>query len=127
MVETRQKPKELPTKKDSKLEKFLKFDNCCLKFTAFWDDRDSLSGDIHDLNVYYYLSDDTIQITEIPKHGRPVIFYKRLKLPKVLIQTNILQLKTSTFYCSFLSVLENGRLFNGTSKIKSTVIECARP
>lgn len=68
---------------ENKLEKFLKFDNLCLKFDAYWDDRKSLSGDIHKLIVYYYLADDTIQINEIPREGRPTILYKRLKLPKV--------------------------------------------
>ncbi|XP_031628487.1 EF-hand domain-containing family member C2 [Contarinia nasturtii] len=69
-------------KKENKLEKFLRFDNLCLKFDAYWDDRDSPLGDIHDLIVYYYLSDDTIQINEIFKQGRPTTLYKRLKLPK---------------------------------------------
>lgn len=76
------KPKKLQSDA-KKLEKFLKFDNCCLRFDAYWDDRGSLSGDIHNLIVYYYLADDTIQITEISKQGRPTILYKRLKLPKV--------------------------------------------
>lgn len=75
-------PKEYP-KEVSKLEKFLKFDNLCLKFDAFWDDRDTPSGDIHNLIIYYYLCDDTIQIMEVFKHKRPTVFYKRLKLPKV--------------------------------------------
>lgn len=70
-------------KEENRLEKFLKFDNCCLKFDAYWDDRDSQSGDIHYLVVYYYLSDDTIQINEVPKNGKPVTLYRRLKLPKV--------------------------------------------
>lgn len=85
MQEARQLEKPTkPEKVDSKLEKFLKFDNCCLKFDAYWDDRNSLSGDIHDLIVLYYLSDDTIQINEVPKRGKPTVLYKRLKLPKVI-------------------------------------------
>lgn len=78
---------EVPSKAEKnerKLKKKLKSDNnCCLKFDAYWDDRDSVSGDIHILIVYYYLSDDTIQINEISRHGKPTILYKRLKLPKV--------------------------------------------
>lgn len=83
----KQSKEEKPLKKsqseENKLEKFLKFDNCCLRFDAYWDDRGSLSGDIHNLIVYYYLADDTIQITEVSKHARQTIFYRRLKLPKV--------------------------------------------
>lgn len=75
------KPK--PPKEENRLEKFLKFDNCCLKFDAYWDDRESQSGDIHYLQVYYYLSDDTIQINEVSKNGKAVTLYRRLKLPKV--------------------------------------------
>lgn len=76
------KPKQ--PKEENRLEKFLKFDKCSLKFDAYWDDRESQSGDIHYLTVYYYLSDDTIQITETLPNGKPVTLYRRLKLPKVL-------------------------------------------
>lgn len=75
------KPK--PPKEENRLEKFLKFDKCSLKFDAYWDDRESQSGDIHYLTVYYYLSDDTIQINETVPKERPVTLYRRLKLPKV--------------------------------------------
>lgn len=70
-------------KVENKLGKFLKYDNLCLKFDAYWDDRDSPSGDIHNLIVLYYLSDDTIQINEVPRRAKPSVLYKRLKLPKV--------------------------------------------
>lgn len=55
-----------------------------LKFDAYWDDRSSPYGEIHKLTVFYYLCDNTIQIVEKPEHGRPFMFYKRLKLPKVI-------------------------------------------
>lgn len=77
------KPKK-PQADEKKLEKFLQYDKCCLKFDAYWDDRNSLCGDIHKLIVYYYLADDTIQINEIKKNEKPKILYKRLKLPKVM-------------------------------------------
>lgn len=96
MQEARQS--EPPTRTEhleNKLEKFLKFDKRCLKFDAYWDDRDSPSGDIHDLVVLYYLSDDTIQINEVFKHGRPTVLYKRLKLPKVRM----------IFECFFISLI----------------------
>lgn len=92
-----EKPKKTQSD-DNKLEKFLKFDNCCLRFDAYWDDRDSPSGDIHNLIVYYYLADDTIQITEISKRDRPTILYKRLKLPKVIeILESMLSCKFNDF------------------------------
>lgn len=80
-----EKPKPGLDKVENKLEKFLKFDNSCLKFDAYWDDRDSLSGDIHNLIVLYYLSDDTIQINEISKNRKPTVLYKRMELPKVCL------------------------------------------
>lgn len=90
------KPKLL--KEENKLEKFLKFDNCCLKFDAFWDDRFSQSGYIHYLTVYYYLSDDTIQINEVLKNEKPVTLYRRLKLPKVNLP---IETKYHRFLCRF--------------------------
>lgn len=72
-----------PTMEVNKLEKFLKFEKCRLKFDAYWDNRTASAGDIHDLAVYYYLYDDTVQINEIPKNGRPFAFYSRAKLTKV--------------------------------------------
>lgn len=77
-----EKPQKME-KTERKLEKFLKFDNFCLKFDAYWDDRNSHAGEIHNLNVFYYLSDDTIQINEIPKQGKSIVLCKRGKLPKV--------------------------------------------
>lgn len=67
----------------NKLGKFLKFGTSCLKFTAYWDDRQSVGGDIRDLILYFYLCDDTIQINEINDRGKSSIMYKRQKLPKV--------------------------------------------
>lgn len=66
-----------------KLGKFLKFGTSCLKFKAYWDDRQSIGGDIRDLILYFYLCDDTIQINEINDEGKSSTMYKRQKLPKV--------------------------------------------
>lgn len=72
----------------NKLKKFLEFDNACLKFDAYWDDRNSLNGDIRELIVYYYLCDDTIQINEKFKENcgrdKATTLIKRQKLPKVM-------------------------------------------
>lgn len=67
----------------NKLGKFLKFGTSCLKFKAYWDDRQSIGGDIRDLILHFYLCDDTIQINEIDDQGKSSILYKRRKLPKV--------------------------------------------
>lgn len=70
-------------KDDTKHQRFLKYDLLRLYFEAYWDDRDSPFGEIHNLGVYYYLSDHTFQINEFPINSKPVTFYKRLRLPKV--------------------------------------------
>lgn len=72
----------------NKLERYLKFDRCRLKFDAYWDDRGESAGDIHDLVIFYYLYDDTIQINEIPQFGKPFPLYNRAKLTKVFRQNS---------------------------------------
>lgn len=69
----------VPKKIYSKLEKFLEFDSKVLKFDAVWDDRNSVFGDVHELTVYYYLVDDTMQINSI---NAPKKFLGRQRLPK---------------------------------------------
>lgn len=71
----------MPCDDTDKLEKFLKYDNKRLRFDAYWDDRCSVSGEFHDLVVYYYLCDDTFQICEVSPHKSAL--FRRLKLPKV--------------------------------------------
>lgn len=119
------KPK--PPKEENRLEKFLKFDNCCLKFDAYWDDRDSQSGDIHYLVVYYYLSDDTIQITEVRKNEKPVTLYRRLKLPKVSRSNDAHPMDELIMICYYLFELENRRCVYGISKVEFNCIECTWP
>lgn len=55
---------KVPFRKD-KLAQFLKNDRQVLLFYGYWDDRDAMFGDVRDLNIYYFLADDTIQIKEI--------------------------------------------------------------
>lgn len=55
---------KVPFRKD-KLAQFLKNDRKVLLFYGYWDDRDAMFGDVRNLNVYYFLADDTIQIKEI--------------------------------------------------------------
>lgn len=63
---------------------FLKFDRKVLKFSCYWDDRSEF-GDVRNMELCYYLSDDTMDIKEIfqSNSGRngPTTFLKRGKLP----------------------------------------------
>lgn len=68
-----------PKEVHKKMEKFLQFDTKVLKFDALWDDRGTLYGDLHELIVYYYLADDTIQINAV---NAPKKFLRRQRLPK---------------------------------------------
>lgn len=69
------------------LGQFLSNDRKVLRFYAYWDDRQSMFGDVRDLIVYYFLADDTIQIKEVlsANCGRdgPGTLLTRQKLPKV--------------------------------------------
>ncbi|XP_019871659.1 EF-hand domain-containing family member C2-like [Aethina tumida] len=65
--------------------KFLENDRKVLRFKAYWDDRKTEFGYIHNLEVLFYLADDTIEINEKnePKSGlRNFCFLSRTKLPK---------------------------------------------
>jgi len=55
-----------------------------LIFKGFWDDRCNVDGDLHTLEIRYFLADDTIQIVEHNSDGGLKTFLKRQKLPKVL-------------------------------------------
>lgn len=76
-----------PNRSFNKLGQFLDFDRKVLRFYGYWDDRESLHGVLHDLEIYYYLADDTVEIKEIipPNSGRDsgIMFLQRSKLPKV--------------------------------------------
>ena len=45
-------------------KQFLLNDRKVLKFSAKWDDRNSLYGDERKFTLYYFLADDTIEVTE---------------------------------------------------------------
>lgn len=69
------------------LGQFLENDRKVLRFYAYWDDRESMFGDVRDLILFYFLADDTIQLKEVFPHnsGRdaPAKFLARQKIPKV--------------------------------------------
>ncbi|XP_055640379.1 EF-hand domain-containing family member C2 isoform X2 [Toxorhynchites rutilus septentrionalis] len=75
-----------PAYKIDTLGKFIEYDRKVLRFQGFWDDRSSLFGDLHELEVLYHLSDDSIEIKEnLPiNSGRDSngMFLRRGRLPK---------------------------------------------
>nr|CAD7408838.1 unnamed protein product [Timema poppensis] len=68
------------------LRQFLVHDRQVLRFYGYWDDRESPHGLLHNLEIYYYLSDDTMEIKEVipPNSGRDAgyMFMRRAKLRK---------------------------------------------
>jgi hypothetical protein len=79
-----------PKRHIDKFGQFLDFDRKVLRFYGYWDDRESVHGMLHNLEILYYLADDTIGIKEnIPENsGRSSgsMFLQRCKLPKVKIR-----------------------------------------
>uniref|UniRef100_A0A9I3CJN5 DM10 domain-containing protein n=1 Tax=Anopheles culicifacies TaxID=139723 RepID=A0A9I3CJN5_9DIPT len=75
-----------PAYKIDTLGKFLQYDRKVLRFKGVWDDRGSVFGDVHELEVLYHLSDDTFEIKEkMPVNsGRDSngMFLRRGRLPK---------------------------------------------
>lgn len=69
------------------LKQFLENDRKVLRFYGYWDDRANLFGDIHDVELNYFMADDTIEVKDLcrKKVGRDCrpIFVRRGKLPKV--------------------------------------------
>jgi hypothetical protein len=76
-----------PSKHTDRLGQFLDFDRKVLRFYGYWDDRESHHGMLHDLEIHYYLADDSIEIKESipPDSGceSRFMFLHRCKLPKV--------------------------------------------
>jgi hypothetical protein len=76
-----------PTIKDFRFAKFLKNDRKVLRFFGYWDDTNSESGDIRELEILFHLADDTVEIKErmSMNSGRESngMFLRRGKLPKV--------------------------------------------
>lgn len=128
VVRQRKKEEAQPTKPKmchedmNKLEKFLKFGTSCLKFTAYWDDRQSPSGDIHDLILYFYLCDDTIQVNKINDQGKSSILVRRQKLPKVRTTYSVLYLSQIFIGIFFL---ENKWFIVGWTEIELHCVECS--
>ncbi|XP_050598215.1 EF-hand domain-containing family member C2-like isoform X2 [Bombus affinis] len=79
-------PKKPKQKVDTRGD-FLKYDKQVLRFYGYWDDTDNLYGVVHDLEIYYYLADNTIEIKEnLPSNsGRDSgsTFLRRMQVPKI--------------------------------------------
>ncbi|XP_077198973.1 EF-hand domain-containing family member C2 [Paroedura picta] len=75
-----------PYERFDTLRQFLEHDGHVLRFYGVWDDSENMFGDIRELVLHYFLSDDTIEIKEvIPVNaGRDAVplFLNRQKLPK---------------------------------------------
>ncbi|KAL9652806.1 hypothetical protein ABK040_010838 [Willaertia magna] len=67
-------------------QKFLQFDRQVLRFYCVWDDRDSLYGDRRFFVLEYYLSDDTVKVSEVLPANSGYdpfpVFIKRQRVPK---------------------------------------------
>jgi len=72
-----------PVTKKGTIQKFLALDGRILSFDAYWDDRDTECGYLHLLKVFYYLSDDTIEVKDVTEPEKPFTMVKRCQLEKV--------------------------------------------
>ncbi|XP_067460234.1 EF-hand domain-containing family member C2 [Thunnus thynnus] len=75
-----------PYERRDTLKQFLDHDRKVLRFFCFWDDTETVFGDLRELIMHYFLADDTIEIHEVisPNSGRDTVpkFLRRSKLPK---------------------------------------------
>ncbi|XP_004932171.1 EF-hand domain-containing family member C2-like [Bombyx mandarina] len=73
-------PKQRPFKQ------FLDYDRQVLRFYGYWDDRDSEFGILHNMEIHYFLADDTIEIKEVMPANSGMeagpMFLKRMRLPR---------------------------------------------
>ncbi|KAK2840356.1 hypothetical protein Q5P01_014096 [Channa striata] len=84
-IEESMKPLRPYERRDT-LKQFLDHDRKVLRFNCFWDDTESVFGDLRELVLHYFLADDTVEILEVvsPNAGRDAVpkFLCRSKLPK---------------------------------------------
>ncbi|GBP85145.1 EF-hand domain-containing family member C2 [Eumeta japonica] len=85
-------PAEPKYPKHRPFKQFLDFDRQVLRFYGYWDDRDSMFGTLHRLEIHYFLADETMEIKELLSHssGREgtTMFLKRMRLPRIFIKVN---------------------------------------
>ena len=46
---------------------FEEYDRVVLRFTAQWDDRSSMFGDLQTYTIHFFLADNTVEVLEVPK------------------------------------------------------------
>ncbi|XP_043275434.1 EF-hand domain-containing family member C2-like [Venturia canescens] len=81
-----------PNRRSDTLGKFLKNDRKVLRFYGYWDDTINAFGLIHDLEIHFFLADDTMELKEInpPDAGREngAALVKKMKIPKFFTSIN---------------------------------------
>lgn len=57
------------------------------RFYGYWDDRDSEFGIMHNMEIHYFLGDDTIEMKETMPANSGMeagpMFLRRMRLPRV--------------------------------------------
>ncbi|MCJ8732529.1 hypothetical protein PDJAM_G00212430 [Pangasius djambal] len=75
-----------PYERQDTLKQFLAHERNVLRFYCYWDDTQSVFGDLRELILHYFLADDSIEILEVryANSGRDTApkFLHRSKLPK---------------------------------------------
>lgn len=60
------------------------------RFYGYWDDRESESGILHNMEIHYFLGDDTIEVKEtMPANSgmeAAPMFLRKMRLPRVSYQ-----------------------------------------
>ncbi|XP_039532156.1 EF-hand domain-containing family member C2 isoform X2 [Pimephales promelas] len=84
-MEENMKPRR-PYERLDTMKQFLEHDRKVLRFCCYWDDTESMFGNLREMVLHYFLADDTMEIYEVvpPNSGRDAVpkFLHRGKLPK---------------------------------------------
>ncbi|KAG7502356.1 hypothetical protein JOB18_018105 [Solea senegalensis] len=80
-----------PYERQDTLRQFVDNDRVVLRFFCVWDDAESEAGELRELVLNYFLSDDTVEIRHVhaPNSGRDHVskFLRRCRLPKNCVST----------------------------------------
>ncbi|XP_075235583.1 EF-hand domain-containing family member C2-like isoform X2 [Lycorma delicatula] len=71
-----------PAIKKPDFSKFIEMDRKVLSFSAYWDDRETHCGELHLLQVRFYLADNTIEVKDVTDKDNNFLLIHRAKLPK---------------------------------------------
>ncbi|XP_039295468.1 EF-hand domain-containing family member C2 isoform X2 [Nilaparvata lugens] len=75
-------PKKPHVQEKAPLRKLADLDRKVLNFSAYWDDRHTQFGQLHLLQVRYYLADDTVEVKDVTDKDHSFLLMHRDKLPK---------------------------------------------